>query len=204
MKSGQLNILLEKSSALFKKFGVKALTLDAVAKQLGMSKKTIYQLVTNKSELVKLSMKFYLQHEQEQLESIIRPSKNSVEELIEIVSYFYNQVHEFNVATLIDLQKYYPETWEMYTEYRYHYMLGKIVANLENGVKQGVYRKDLDADIVARIYIGSMELLSNQDLFPSQKYAFVNTYREYLNYHLRGIASCKGLKLIEQHNLFKS
>lgn len=204
MKSGQLNILLEKSSALFKKFGVKALTLDAVARQLGMSKKTIYQLVANKSELVKLSMKFYLQHEREHLESIIKPSKNSVEELIEIVSYFYHQVHEFNVATLIDLQKYYPETWDMYTEYRYHYVLGKIVANLENGVAQGVYRKDLDTDIVARIYIGSFELLSNQDMFPSQKYVFVDTYREYLKYHLRGIASVKGLKLIEQHNLFKS
>ena len=177
--------------------------MDDVAKELGMSKKTIYQFVENKAELVKLTMQYYLGEERTQLEAILKTSKNSVDELIEMVAYFFNQVREFNPSALNDLQKYYPETWGIYNEYRFHFMLGLLTKNLENGVKQGVYRNDLNADVIARLYIGNVEVLINQELFPSKKYVFSDTYKEYLNYHLRGIVSTKGLKYLEQHNLFK-
>ena len=178
--------------------------MDDVAKELGMSKKTIYQFVENKAELVKLTMQYYLGEERTQLEAILKTSKNSVDELIEMVAYFFNQVREFNPSALNDLQKYYPETWDIYNEYRFHFMLGLLTKNLENGIKQGVYRKDLNADVIARLYIGNVDVLINQDLFPSKKYVFSDTYKEYLNYHLRGIVSTKGLKYLEQHNLFKN
>lgn len=178
--------------------------MDDVAKELGMSKKTIYTFVENKAELVKLTMQNYLNEERTQLEAILKPSKNSVDEMIQMISYFFNQVREFNPSALNDLQKYYPETWEIYNEYRFHFMLNRIVENLENGVKQGVYRNGLNADIISKIYIAGVDILINQFLFPSNEYVFIDTYKEYLNYHLRGIVSPKGLKFLEQHNLFKS
>lgn len=196
--------MLEKSGELFKKHGIKNLTMDDVAKELGMSKKTIYTFVENKAELVKLTMQNYLNEERTQLEAILKPSKNSVDEMIQMISYFFNQVREFNPSALNDLQKYYPETWEIYNEYRFHFMLNRIVENLENGVKQGVYRNGLNADIISKIYIAGVDILINQFLFPSNEYVFIDTYKEYLNYHLRGIVSPKGLKFLEQHNLFKS
>lgn len=205
MKNQQQQLhLLQKSGELFKKYGVKSYTMDDVAKELGMSKKTIYRFVENKAELVKLTMQYYLTEERTQLEAILKISENSVDELIDMVSYFFNQVREFNPSALNDLQKYYPETWAIYNEYRFHFILGMITKNLESGVKQGVYRNNLKADVIARLYIGNVEVLINQELFPSKKYVFMDTYKEYLNYHLRGIVSAKGLKYLEQHNLFKS
>ena len=177
--------------------------MDDVARELGMSKKTIYVFVEDKNELVKLSMESYLQEERNQLEEILKTSKDSIDEMIQMISYFIHQVKEFNPSALNDLQKYYPETWDIYNEYRFHFMLGMVTKNLENGVEQGVYRKDLNADIISKIYIAGIDILINQQLFPSKKYVFLDTYKEYLKYHLSGIVSIKGLKVLEQHNLFK-
>ena len=203
MKNKQLQLLLSKSGELFKKYGIKNLTMDDVARELGMSKKTIYVFVEDKNELVKLSMESYLQEERNQLEEILKTSKDSIDEMIQMISYFIHQVKEFNPSALNDLQKYYPETWDIYNEYRFHFMLGMVTKNLENGVEQGVYRKDLNADIISKIYIAGIDILINQQLFPSKKYVFLDTYKEYLKYHLSGIVSVKGLKVLEQHNLFK-
>ncbi|MDB5284174.1 MAG: TetR/AcrR family transcriptional regulator [Bacteroidota bacterium] len=186
------------------KHGIKTLTMDEIAKGLGMSKKTIYQFVDNKSELVKLTLSDYLDEERSQLEIILKNSSNSVEEMIKMIEYFLQVLGEFNATALYDLQMYYPETWDMFNDYRFNFMLGCINDNLQNGVKQGYYRKDLKTEIIAKIYILGVETLFNQDLFPAKQFAFLNIYREYLNYHLRGIVSAKGLKYIEQHNLFKS
>jgi TetR/AcrR family transcriptional regulator, cholesterol catabolism regulator len=204
LKNKQLVLLLEKSGELFKKYGIKNLTMDDVAKELGMSKKTIYHFVENKAQLVQLTMQSYLEEERKQLDAIVKPAKNSVDEMIQMISYFFNQVREFNPSALNDLQKYYPETWNIYNEYRFHFMLTRIASNLENGIKQGVYRNDLNPDIISKIYIAGIDILINQDFFPAKKYVFIDTYKEYLNYHLRGIVSAKGLKYLEEHNLFKA
>lgn len=204
MKNKQLVHLLQKSGELFKKYGVKSYTMDDVAKELGMSKKTIYQFVENKAELVKLTMEQYLAEERTQLEAILKTSKNSVDEMIQMVVYFFNQVREFNPSALNDLQKYYPETWAIYNEYRFDFMLRMLTKNMEDGIEQGLYRNDLNSNTIAKIYIGTIDVLINQQFFPIKKYVFIDTYKEYLNYHLRGIVSAKGLKYLEQHNLFKS
>ena len=178
--------------------------MDDIAREMGMSKKTIYQFVENKAELVKLTMQNYLEQERGQIESIVGTSVNSIDEMIQMVSYFYSEVRDFNPTVLNDLQKHYPETWAIYNDYRFEFMLGLIRKNIESGVKQGMYRNNLNSDVIAKIYISGIDLLINQTLFPSKKYVFVDTYKEYLNYHLRGIVSVKGLDYLEQHNLFKS
>ena len=177
--------------------------MDEIAKGLGMSKKTIYQFVDNKSELVKLTLKDYLDDERSHIDGILKKSNNSIEEMVQMIEYFLQVVGEFNPTSLHDMQQYYPETWDIFNDYRFNYMLGCINDNLKNGVKQGYYRKELKTEIIAKIYILGVETLFNQDLFPAKQFVFLHIYREYLDYHLRGIVSPKGLKYLEEHNLFK-
>ena len=204
LKKNQHQIILGKATELFIKYGIKNLTMDDVARELGMSKKTIYAFVANKAELVKLTLMAYIEEERSQVDAIVKISENSIDEMIQMVSYYFTQTRDFNPSALNDLQKYYPETYAIYIEYRLHHMLGLIVKNLESGKKQGVYREDVDADIISKVYISSIDILINQQLFPAEKYAFIDIYKEYINYHLRGIVSDKGLKIFEKHNLFKS
>jgi TetR/AcrR family transcriptional regulator, cholesterol catabolism regulator len=196
--------LLTKSRELFMKHGVKSLTMDEIAKQMGMSKKTIYLFVENKADLVKITMQDFLQEEQNHMSAIMKNSNNSVDELINMIDYFLQVVREFNATTLNEVKMYYPETWQVYNEYRFNYMLGLIEDNLKKGVAEGFYRANMDTDIISKIYILAVEILLNQELFPTKQYSFVNIYREFLSYHLRGIVSEKGLKYIDGHNLFKS
>lgn len=188
---------------MFRKYGIKSLTMDDIARELGMSKKTIYRVVDNKADLVKLVVVDYLEQERAYMESILTGAKNSVDEMIQIGDYFFNQMREFNTASLHDLQRYYPETWTIYNDYRFNFVLTRIKENLANGIKQGVYRANMNPDIMANIYIGGIDILLSQELFPAKKYAFVEIYKEYLNYHLRGIVSNQGMKLLEQYNMFK-
>ena len=143
--------------------------MDDVAKELGMSKKTIYHFVENKAELVQLTMQSYLGEERKQLEEILKSSKNSIDEMIKMISNFSNQVREFNPPVLSDLQKYYPETWNTYNEYRLDFMLNRIAQNLNKSVRQGMYRNDLNTDVISRIYIAGIDILTNQDLTTPKK-----------------------------------
>lgn len=202
MASPEIN-LLHKSREMFMRSGVKSMTMDDIARELGMSKKTIYQFVGNKAELVNKVLNEYLSEERKQVETILSKSANAVDGMINMVEYLLNVLHDFNPASLNDLQKYYPEAWKIYDEYRYQYVVTRIRENLDNGVKQGVYRADMDADIIARIYVRGIDMILDQQMFPQKRYSFFNLYKEFLKYHLRGIVSPKGLKILEQHSVFK-
>ncbi len=188
---------------MFMKHGLKGLTMDAIASDLGMSKKTIYQYVDNKSELILVTLKDYLDDEHQNLDLILKRSENSIDELVQMMQYFLKVLQEFTSTALDDMQKYYPESWTAYNDYRYNFMLGRMKRNLTNGIEQGFYRNCLNPDIIARIYIGNAEMLADQQLFPANKFTYIDIFREFLNYHLRGIVSEKGLKYMEEHNLFK-
>lgn len=185
------------------KHGIRSLTMDDIAKELGMSKKTIYKSVENKAELVKLTMQDFLDEEVKDLDAIHRESTNSIDEMIRMVDYFLKQTNGLNTSAMHDMQKYYPEAWQIYNEYRFRNALIRITINLKKGVKEGMYRTNLNTDIMAKVYIGGIDILMNQEFFPVKKYAFFEIYKEYLNYHLRGIVSDKGLKILEEHDLFK-
>lgn len=196
--------LLHTAGELFKKHGVKNLSMDDIARAMGMSKKTIYVLVRDKSDLVHQALELYLEAERIQIETILNSSKNSVDEMIDMVVYFFNQIHNFTTSALDDINKYYPASWAIYTNYRQSFMLNTIRKNIENGIREGYYRNGLNADIIAKIYISGIDILGNQELFPAKEYVFLDIYKEYINYHLRGIVSERGLKHLEEHNIFKS
>jgi len=203
MKKQKIEHLIEKSRELFSRFGVKALTMDDIARDLGISKKTIYQLVGDKSALVKATMESYLEEEKAEMDTILGQSLDSVDAMINMVEYIMGTIRDFNPSALHDLQKYYPETWQMFDEYRFNFVLGRIKENIVSGIEQGVYRPDLDPDVVAKFYISSINITMDPMLFPHNKYQFSSIYREFLNYHLRGIVSAKGLKYLEKNNFFK-
>lgn len=198
----QLQLLLTKSRDLFIKYGVKSLTMDDIARELGMSKKTIYLHVENKADLVMKVVTLYLDDERAEMDQILKSSKNSVEEMVKMIHYLLTNFSELNTSAIYDLQKYYPKAWNMFNEYRYNYVLERIKENLNSGIEQGVYRPDMQPEIIGKFYVAGIDMMLNQQLFPSKHYQFLDIYRQFVNYHLRGVVSAKGLKFLEQHNFF--
>jgi TetR/AcrR family transcriptional regulator, cholesterol catabolism regulator len=200
----QLENIITKSGELFLRYGVKNLTMDEIAKQLGMSKKTIYQYVTNKSDLVQKVMQAHLDKEDSFIKEVQRTSQNALEENLRMITFMSEELQGFNAVIFFDLQKYYPESYALFNEHREKVALRNILNNLKSGIKEGLYRKDINTEIVSRIFVSALDILIDQQRFPSKKYHFYNLYKEFINYHLGGILTPKGVTFLEQSKLLKS
>jgi len=200
----QLDNIISKSAELFLRYGLKSLTMDEIAKQLGMSKKTIYQYVSNKSDLVHKVMQAHLDNEDNFIKEVQKTSKNALEENLRTMTFMCEDMQGFNGMIFFELQKYYPESFALFNEHREKVALRRILQNLKEGIKEGFYRKDMDADIMSRILVSSLDILIDQQRFPSKKYHFYNLYKEFVNYHLGGILTPKGVKYLEESKLLKS
>jgi AcrR family transcriptional regulator len=200
----QLNNIINKSSELFLRYGLKNLTMDEIARQLGMSKKTIYLYVANKSDLVQKVMQAHLDKEDIFIKEVQKNSKNALEENIRMMTFMCEDLQGFNAVVFFELQKYYPVSYALFNEHREKVALRRILNNLKTGIKEGLYRKDLDVEIVSRIFISALDILIDQQRFPSKKYNFLVLYKEFVNYHLGGILTQKGQTFLEQSKLLKS
>jgi len=200
----QLNNIIAKSAELFLRYGVKNLTMDEIARQLGMSKKTIYLYVANKSDLVKKVMQAHLDKEDTFIKEVQKTSKNALEENLRTMTFMSQELQGFNAVVFFELQKYYPESYALFNEHKEKVALRRILNNLKAGIKEGLYRKDIDTEIVSRIFVSALDILIDQQRFPSKKYHFYNLYKEFVNYHLGGILTPKGVTYLEQSKLLKS
>jgi len=192
--------LLRNSRQLFIKYGVKSLTMDDIARELGMSKKTIYQFVSAKNELVVQAMEAHLEVEKVHIAGILERAPNSVQGMLGILEYMISELRQLNPSVIYDLQKYYPDAWAVLNNYRYQFVLGMITRNLEKGKEEGVYRQDLNTLIIGRVYVKALDVLLDQQTFPISQFNFIDIYSEFIRYHLRGIVSAEGLSHLDQLN----
>lgn len=191
--------LIEKASQVFMRLGIKSITMDDMARQLGVSKKTIYKYVKDKNDLVNKALAVHGEHEMCSIESICSKGLNAIDEIFEISQFVTEMLSTVHPSVHFDLEKYYPEAWNMAVQERQKQVFKCITENLEKGVKEGLYREDLKPEIIGRIYIAKLDVLFDGELFPPQQFNFAEVYLEYFRYHIRGIASQKGLQyLIEK------
>lgn len=191
--------ILEKSEELFMRYGIKSVTMDDLARELGVSKKTLYQYVENKSDLIEQIFQNRVAQEKKDMAAIRETSTDAVEEILRIADYVIAKLRQLSPTTMYDLQKYYRNTWCQMDALHQRHVYKLIRDNIERGMEQGVYRSSLDPDIIAKLYVGKTSLVADEELFPLREYDIEALFKQYISYHINGIASPKGLKLLEQH-----
>lgn len=193
--------IMDRVEQMFLTYGIKSITMDDISRDLGISKKTLYLYVSNKKDLVNKSMENRLEQDKEILTSIIDQSSNAIEEMFMIADYIRQHIRNMNPSVLYDLQKYYPQSWQLYIDYKNNFVYSIIYNNIKNGIEQGLYRNDFNIDIITKIYNTRMQTLIDPQIFPPSEYGLLEVHSEILHYHLRGIASQKGLSYLEtQHD----
>ena len=190
---------IKKATDSFLRYGFKSVTMSDIARELGISKKTLYQFVDNKNDLIMRCVMMAMKEEQEFVLSIQKQQKNAIEEMLDIAIHVNQTLKKINPAALYDLQKYYSDAWQIIETYTHEFVFTCIMENLERGKKEGLYRQDIREDIIARLFIGKSQLLLNTILFPYPQYKTSELHSEHVMYHMRGVASNKGLKILEQH-----
>lgn len=191
--------ILHKASELFLTLGVKSVTMDDLAEKMAISKKTIYEFYTNKYDLIKATTEYLFEKVMCEIDSICDNDKESpIKNLFEINKYVNKQLKEDNNVEY-QLQKYYPDIYAHISEKKYKVMIEGITENLEKGVEKGLYRKDTNIPMVARFYFIGHSTLKNRDLFPVEEFKHNYLVEHYLIYHIRAIATDKGIAELEKY-----
>jgi AcrR family transcriptional regulator len=191
------NILL-KVRELYMKYGIKSITMDDVAQEMGISKKTLYQYVADKDDLVGKFIDNEIALRQEEIYKCFRIGFNAIEELFEISIFMNKLIHDQNPATEYDLKKYYPQHFQKTVKARREGIYNYILLNLKKGVTEGLYRNDMNNDVIAKLYLWRSENTDFGELFTIEEFTSIKLFVELLNYHVRGIATEKGIIVLEK------
>lgn len=192
--------ILRKTEVLFFKYGIKSVNMDDIAKELAISKKTIYQFFENKTDILKHLVALHIERINYALEFNKANAQNAIEELLGVAQHMIKELTKFSTPTIIfDLQKYYPELWQSFQDHQDTTIYQQVKENVERGITEGFYRDDLDADIIAKLYVSKTMCVIDEDMFPTTQYDKVRLFKQYFYYHIRGIATLKGLKLLEKY-----
>ena len=190
--------ILKKAEELFLTFGFKSVTMDDIANKMGISKKTIYTHFKNKTQLVKETTLKVFESISEGIDCICSLNKNPIEEIFEIKTLILEQLKGEKTSPQFQLQKYYPEIHNTIKKKQFDIMQDCVINNITKGVLQGLYRPEINIEFVSRIYFLGMTGIKDEDLFPSEIFSKKQLMENYLEYHLRGIVTEKGLTKLNQ------
>lgn len=193
--------IVHKSSDLFLNLGFKSVTMDDIANEMGISKKTIYQHFQNKTKLVEATTLHVFEHISHGIDCICELNTNPIEEIYEIKKFVMHNLKDEKSSPQYQLQKYYPKIYATLKKKQFEKMLGCVTRNLERGVALQLYRNSIDIDFIARLYFNGMVSLKDQDIFPRTDFSMHMLMDNYLEYHLRGVCSEKGLETLTQLNI---
>jgi TetR/AcrR family transcriptional regulator, cholesterol catabolism regulator len=194
------NNILQKVTALFFRYGIKSVTMDDIARELGMSKKTLYQFFENKSDMLTQIFQLEEARDIEMTSIILANAENAVDELMGFAKHGIEEFAKVMSSSTIvyDLQKYYREIWNAFEVGMNQRVFEGTKANLERGKKEGLYRMDIDSEIVAKFYVLQLMSFIDEESFPTKSFDKVKLFTQYLIYHIHGIATPKGIALFEE------
>ena len=190
--------IIERATEMFLQLGFKSVTMDDIANEMAISKKTIYGNFKNKTELVRNTVMSVFDSISHGIDCICELDKNPIEELYEIKKYVSLYLKNEKASPQYQLHKYYPDIFNEFRKRHYEKMGQCTLNNLKKGVEQGLYRNNLDVEFVSRIYFVGMTGIKDDSLFPPEKFPKIYLIEEYLEYHLRGIVTQEGLRILNQ------
>jgi AcrR family transcriptional regulator len=173
--------------------------MDDIARHLSVSKKTLYQHFADKDELVYRMSERYLARTSKNYELIKSTSANSVEELSRISVRMKKDFESMNPSMLFDLQKFHPKAWGLYNQHKTQVISESVEKNINQGIKDGLFRPDLNATILARIRMAMMESGFNENIFPREQFNFVEVQTQVFELFVYGMCTDKGRKLYQKY-----
>ncbi len=193
----KLQKLLDNISELFIRYGIKSVTMDDIASHLGMSKKTLYLHFNDKHDLVRKVVLFHISKHNNNFKELANQNMNAIDILLSVSKNIMELLEEFTPQVCYDLKKYYPDIHIILAEHKSKHIFDNVKKNLIKGIEEGLYRKDINPEIISTIYVNRIELIFNDENFPTEKFTLIQLFDELFKYHMHGITSRKGLEYYE-------
>lgn len=189
----------QKAHELFMQYGLRSVTMDEIAVQLGVSKKTIYQYYADKDELVDAVIIEVLEHNRESCDKDRKQAKNAVHEVFLALDMLQEMFQNMNPAVLHEMEKYYPKAFEKFAKHKYSFLYTVMKDNIERGIAEELYRPEIDVEVHVKARLETMMIPFSQLVFPKNKFDLVRVETELTMHFLYGLATIKGHKLITKY-----
>ena len=192
------------STELFLTLSFKSVTMDDIAEEMKISKKTIYTFFANKEALVQSVVFSMYSYITTNLTQIREKASNPISELYEVKMFIMHQLKGEKTSPQHQLRKYYPNIHKELQKKQFDFMTKSVKKSLTKGVEMKLFRPSIDIDFISRMYFNGMVGIKNVDMFPIEKYSPEQLMENYLDYHLRAIVTKDGMKLLSSYIKTKS
>ncbi|WP_461075596.1 TetR/AcrR family transcriptional regulator [Spirosoma flavus] len=191
--------ILAEAERLFWKYGVRSVTMEDIAKQLGISKKTIYQHFNDKEEILYQVIQDKTVRNQSEMDCMVIEGLNPVEEMLWVLNMMQKHADQVSPNLLVDVKRYYPQAFALFRQYKENQIMRSILENIQKGIEQGLYRPDINPTILARLRVEQIELAFNTELFSTDQFTMQQIQYELIHHFVRGMLTEKGFTIYNQY-----
>lgn len=190
--------ITDRSRDIFMKYGIRSVSMDDISRELGMSKKTLYQFFSNKSDLIGEVLGQDFHNFESKLQSVMHLDNNAIDDLLALSMVIDEHMKEINPVVSFDLKKYYPEIYRENLEKKRVFASAYLKENIEKGIRENIYRSDLNIELIAKLYMRKIEDLHDPDFHDMNKTSFAEVFHVMFDNHIRGIANENGIRYFEE------
>jgi TetR/AcrR family transcriptional regulator, cholesterol catabolism regulator len=190
--------IIAKAREQFFRYGVKSVTMDDIAKELGISKKTIYQHFEDKDAIVHQLMMAEMANDKCEWDALDGSSNNVIEKIVKSMDIISQAFAEINPSAFFDIKKYHPKTWQLFQEHKQNFIMDSIRKELLQGIEEGFFRADIKVEILVRMRLEQIEIGFDPHLFPPNKFSLIEVELTLLDHYIRGILTPKGLEVYQE------
>ena len=190
--------IIHKAAELFLNLGFKSVTMDDIANEMGISKKTIYVHFENKTKLVEAVTFTVFENICQGIDCICEASHNPIEELYDVKMYVMHYLKDEKTSPQYQLKKYYPQIYQRLHFKQFEKMHESVKESIQKGVETGLFRSNIDVDFISRMYFNGMVGIKDETIFPQTLFTMDYLMENYLEYHLRAIVTEDGLKILDK------
>lgn len=190
--------IITKAKYMFGEYSIHSVSMDDISREVSISKKTLYQHYNNKSELLEAIFNFEIDRVGKEAQQIKEQSRNAIDALL-IVSKIMGQ-HSIKTKPTVafDMKKYYPELYKRFLKKKRELTYEGIVKNMKRGISEGIYREELNVELVAYLYVKKIEHMHDQDIMENSDFSQEDIFQVMFENHIRGISNQKGIEIFEK------
>ena len=194
----KLQSIMEKTIELFYEFGIRNLNMDDISRSLGISKKTLYQYVNSKEDL--LEKLFYYDEIKWNKEflKMKMDNLNAIEILIQVSLMVFNEMGKLNPKITFELKKYYESLYNQFMVRKQNHIFRQISRNIERGIREGLYRSDVNVELIAGLYVRNLVMMHNKDFCFVENITFEQVFQAMFENHIRAISTQEGIEYFER------
>ncbi|MGZ8515695.1 MAG: TetR/AcrR family transcriptional regulator [Chitinophagaceae bacterium] len=192
--------ILVKSQELFMQFGIRSVSMDDIANKMGMSKKTLYHYYADKDELVDAVIEEHISEIETECLHCRHNAKDAIHEIFLTMEHITEELSNMNPMLLYDLEKFHYRSYQRFKQYKDKFLAELIRKNIEWGMKEELYRPEVNVDVMTRFRLECIMIPFNVVVFPPGKYNLASLSEEIIQHFIYGLATIKGHKLIQKYN----